>query len=287
MKKLVLSIVAVLISITTFAQSLAGTEWNGWDSGNSKKVVGTPGSSNVGDVIKPVISVEHSSSENVLLSKALESSLVIIKQQYRLEKDGTWWGNDGLDYFGQTFSLGIKVSGGMLFTSTVMYPWEYDSNFANIDKDYTPYVYNSYMTAISSNSFERTNLELESKFVSPISVMGQSENKNALAVFRHENSKASFGLPLIDHAALEESVRGYQVWVYYDGSNASLKVDDYVYEPNGSSAERQTVNSDDRIIGGLAVSVNFQPGGRMQLMLLGVAVQDPKSKNWSMMSVNK
>lgn len=272
----------ILSCVSLSAQSLDKTRWRDWDSEDTKDSEQTvPAQKNIGSTLTPSMQI----SSNSLVVKALESSVSIIRQQYRLEKDGSWWGKDNKDYFGETVSLGIKVSGGMLFTGQVVYPWKYDSNFEDVDRSYKPYTYESFVKNFSSESFEKTNLELGTNYVRTVSVI--ENGKSALEVFCHDDSRASFGLPIADMSVLGDTVNGYLVWVYNVNNMPRMEAQNYELKLNDGASPKLAANNSNSPIGGFMVTASFQQGGRVQFQLTGVAVMDPGTKEWTLLTVSK
>lgn len=284
MKKFFLFAGIILSCISIHAQSLDKTRWGDWgneDSESSEQNI--PAQKNIGSVLTP--STQMSSSNNLII-KAIETSVLIIKQQYRLEKDGSWWGKDNRDFFGETISLGIKVSGGMLFTGQVQYPWKYDSNFGDVDRSYKPYTYESFVKNFNTESFEKANLELGTSYVRTVGVL--DNGKSTLEVFCHDDSRATFGLPIADKSELGETVSGYLVWVYNGNNMPRMEVQNYELNLNDDISTKLHINNSNSLLGGFLVTAAFQQGGRIQFQVAGVAVREPSTKEeWTLVTLMK
>ena len=47
--------------------------------------------------------------------RAIKPELSVVRQQYRLERNGEYFGKNNKPFYGESYSLAIKVSGGTIF----------------------------------------------------------------------------------------------------------------------------------------------------------------------------
>lgn len=73
------------------------------------------------------------SANQQLIEDAVKSGIFIVHRSYRLQDTTvatpTFFGWQNRNYFGETYSLGIKVKEGYYFTDKAVRPWKYDSKF--------------------------------------------------------------------------------------------------------------------------------------------------------------
>ena len=70
--------------------------------------------------------VGYEGQQMSILTEAVMPSLSIIRQQFRLERGGQFYGKNNMPYYGETYSLGIKISGGEIYQKQVVFPWMND-----------------------------------------------------------------------------------------------------------------------------------------------------------------
>lgn len=206
-----------------------------------------------------------------LVTEAVKDNFVLIRQQYRLKRQGDYFGKDNMPFFGETYTLGVKVSGGMLMQNRVVLPWLWDSDYKRINEDgkYEPTMFWSYQKNLNDSVFKTTDLELGTKYVYPVS--------SDSLVFLHESSHAGFGLQT---DMTEGTKRGYMVWAYaatnvHDSTmTVQLRQSEYTVTANSDSAVVKITPDDaDRLLGGVLVVPRFEAKGRVQFLLAGVAAK--------------
>ena len=73
------------------------------------------------------------SANQQFIEDAVKNGVFIVRRCYRLQDTTTdppsFFGWQNMDYFGETFSLGIKVVDGYLLGDSAVRPWEYDDKF--------------------------------------------------------------------------------------------------------------------------------------------------------------
>lgn len=84
------------------------------------------------------------SNNQQFIEDAVKTGLFIIHQEYKLQdvEAKKTYGLDGKNYFGETYSLGVKMTGGYYISDKVVHPWNYDSNFDKYRNDpkYAPII---------------------------------------------------------------------------------------------------------------------------------------------------
>ena len=87
------------------------------------------------------------SSNQQLIENAVSSGLFVIRQDYRLQKNtgdsASFYGRNGNDYFGRTYSLGVKVENGICTYEKMLNPWSVDDNYRKYidDESYKPIIF--------------------------------------------------------------------------------------------------------------------------------------------------
>lgn len=208
----------------------------------------------------------------------MRPSLSILRQQYRLELNGNYYGKNGNAFYGETYSLGIKVSGGMLFLDDVVEPWKNDADYkrANADGKYKTEYFWTYQRKLTDSTYKAVDLELGSDFTKP-----QNAGKS---LWKHLDKDGDLGLDIDQTAGLKS---GNMVWAY-----ASTNVRDSAMTVSLAqsaitvNARRDTTvalspDNSDRVLGGLFVVPKYGVGGRVQFLLAGVAVRADGSK-WTL-----
>ena len=84
------------------------------------------------EAIKSLI---KSRKENAFIIDALKPELCIIRQQYQLKRGEDMYGSDGKSYYGETYTLGVKVPGYLYMQRGVLKPWEGDKNYDRVNAD--------------------------------------------------------------------------------------------------------------------------------------------------------
>lgn len=224
------------------------------------------------------LTVTNSSSVEM---QAITPELSVIRQQYRLERNGSYYGKNNLPFYGESYSLAVKVSGGTYLTSDAVEPWGIDTDYArdNASGNYKPSIYWTYQRPINEAKYKAVNLEIkdESEFVKPVNA-----EKN---LYLHTDAINDFGLS-IDNTTGNK--KGTMIWVYSktDIQDSAMAV---VFQQSSftieakedSSLVEMTPTTPEKIIGGIFVTPKIEKGGRVQYLLSGVAVRN-KSNGWSL-----
>lgn len=224
------------------------------------------------------LTVANSSSVEM---QAITPELSVIRQQYRLERNGSYYGKNNLPFYGESYSLAVKVSGGTYLTSDAVEPWRIDTDYArdNASGNYKPSIYWTYQRPINEAKYKAVNLEIkdESEFVKPVNA--------EKSLYLHTDAINDFGLS-IDNTTGNK--KGTMIWVYSktDIQDSAMAV---VFQQSSftieakedSSLVEMTPTTPEKIIGGIFVTPKIEKGGRVQYLLSGVAVRN-KSNGWSL-----
>ena len=213
--------------------------------------------------------------------QAITPELSVIRQQYRLERNGSYYGKNNLPFYGESYSLAVKVSGGTYLTSDAVEPWRIDTDYArdNASGNYKPSIYWTYQRPINETKYKAVKLEIkdESEFVKPVNA--------EKSLYLHTDAINDFGLS-IDNTTGNK--KGTMIWVYSktDIQDSAMAV---VFQQSSftieakedSSLVEMTPTTPEKIIGGIFVTPKIEKGGRVQYLLSGVAVRN-KSNGWSL-----
>mgnify|MGYP004629720927 CR=1 FL=1 len=224
------------------------------------------------------LTVANSSSVEM---QAITPELSVIRQQYRLERNGSYFGKNNMPFYGESYSLAVKVSGGTYFTSDVVEPWKIDTDYTrdNASGNYKPSIYWTYQRPINETKYKAVNLEIkdESEYVKPVNA--------EKSLYLHTDAINDFGLS-IDNTT--ENKKGTMIWAYSktDIQDSAMAV---VFQQSSftieakedSSLVEMTPSTPEKIIGGIFVTPKIEKGGRVQYLLSGVAVRN-KSNGWSL-----
>lgn len=222
------------------------------------------------DAIKSLI---KSRKENAFIIDALKPELCIIRQQYQLKRGEDMYGSDGKSYYGETYTLGVKVPGYLYMQRGVLKPWEGDKNYDRVNAD-------GKYESVYFKSFQRSLVETKVAY-SPIEIEFGRSYLQAInsdqTLYRQEDLVSDFGLSIDEAGGVK---RGIMVWVY---SNSTLKDSAMTvsFQQGMLSLEAksdsilipQTVSNADRLLGGVFVVPSYERGGRIQIRLAGIAVR--------------
>lgn len=222
------------------------------------------------EAIKSLI---KSRKENAFIIDALKPELCIIRQQYQLKRGEDMYGSDGKSYYGETYTLGVKVPGYLYMQRGVLKPWEGDKNYDRVNAD-------GKYESVYFKSFQRSLVETKVAY-SPIEIEFGRSYLQAInsdqTLYRQEDLVSDFGLSIDEAGGVK---RGIMVWVY---SNSTLKDSAMTvsFQQGMLSLEAksdsilipQTVSNADRLLGGVFVVPSYERGGRIQIRLAGIAVR--------------
>ena len=269
-KYIILSVLSILLTIPSYSQSLKELL-----EGESKYIAEP--TKDATDTVPNTV-VKTSLVESDLVFKAVAPALKIIKQQYRLKKDGDFFGRNNKPHFGESFSLGVKVSGGTILQNEVLYPWVNDKDYKDVNEagKYTPVLYDSYQKSVIGGDYEKVDFELNTPYV-------KSVGKDSL-LYIHSDVYSDFGLNM-DTASGEKS--GYMLWVYEADGKCDYKVEALNLQASvESTVIPMKTSSPSKVLGGVyVIPVNERPG-TISFYLVGVA-STCNNKDWSLKLLTK
>lgn len=223
--------------------------------------------------------------QSALLISALSQELSIIRQQYRLARDGKTYGKNNKPYYGESYSLAIKISNGMILSNCVIEPWKNDVDYKrlNTSDQYKPELFWSFQRSLDNANYREIDMEFGTDYIHPI------DSKKS--VYIHEEKKGDFGLS-IDNTPGEKT--GYMVWV---SSNTNLQDSAMtvtikqnsmkIIASEDSTNINLNVTDSEKLLGGLFVVPKYERGGKILLQLVGVAVPVENDEKWELSLLTK
>jgi hypothetical protein len=217
-----------------------------------------------------------------MIIKAVSPALSLIRQQYRLERNGEYFGKNKKAYFGETYSLGIKISGGTIMYRDVMFPWEKDEDYKRVNdsEKYKPVRFESMQHKVSEKEWKRVNLELGSQYTTPFTADS--------LLYRHTDATSDFGLSIDENIGTR---RGYMIWVYsttnqqdstmqVNFQSSALTID---ITPDSTSIALKPEKTE-KLFGGLFVVPIVERPGYIKILLAGVAAM-ASNNEWTLKPV--
>lgn len=269
-KYILLSLLTLFLTVPSYSQSLKGLL--------EGKVTYIDESTKEKTDTVPNTAVKTSLVESDLVFKAVAPALKIIKQQYRLKKDGDFFGRNNKPHFGESFSLGVKVAGGTILQNEVLYPWVNDKDYKDVNESgkYTPVLYDSYQKSVIGGDYEKVDFELNTPYV-------KSVGKDSL-LYIHSDVYSDFGLNM-DTASGEKC--GYMLWVYETDGKCDYRVEALNLQASvESTVIPMKTSSPSKVLGGVyVIPVNERPG-TISFYLVGVA-STCNNKDWSLKLLTK
>ncbi len=213
-----------------------------------------------------------------LLTEAVTPALSIIRQQYRLESNGEFYGRNGKLYFGETYTLGVKVSNATILQRSVLFPWENNADYIRVSAGgkYKAVNFYSMQRPLNSNEWNTVYFDFENltKVKSSDSLLVESLDKIN-----------DFGLPIDE---TEGYKKGFMIWAYSttnlldSAMNVELMQNGFSIEVKN---EEKTVNVSparpESVLGGVFVVPVVERAGYIKVLLVGVAARD-SSNTWKL-----
>lgn len=237
------------------------------------------------DINKAFETLKQVQTETSIVESSLLPELSIIRQQYRLLRGSKTYGKNNKPYYGETFSLGVKISNGMIVSNNVVEPWKHDADYErlNSSNQYKPELFGSFQRNLDNTDFQEIDLEFGTAYIHSL------DSKSTIYV--HEEKKGDFGLS-IDNTPGEKN--GYMVWVY---TNTNLQ--DSTMSVNIKQSPMRLIASEDsayvsldvvdseKILGGLYVVPKYEKGGRILLQIVGIAAIAGDENKWNLAILTK
>lgn len=230
-----------------------------------------------------VVGVESdTTSDECKLS--IMSELSIIRQQYRLKRNKDYYGKGGKSYFGETYTLGVKVAGGMYLSDEVIEPWKRDAEYQkrNASGDYGKERYWTYQRSLSDSVYKVKDLGVN--FADDGDILPNPVNGDK-SLYMLEDSRPDFGLE-IDNMPGEK--KGVMVWAYSrtNVQDSAMVVDLRQTSMNINAQADSTLlavtpSEPEKIIGGVYMVPKIEGRGVVRYQLAGVAVKTKEDK-WAL-----
>lgn len=211
-----------------------------------------------------------------IVYKAVAPALKVVTQQYKLTKDGKYYGLNNNPYFGETVSLAVKIAGGTILQDKVVYPWNYDENFKTYSETHTPVYHSTLQSSLNGEEPVGVDYELGKAYVKPVGDQG--------LLHSHADMYSDFGLS-VDTVAGEKE--GYMLWIYKgeDAYEHTVEVLN-ITATTDSTVVSVAPSHLENLLGGLyVVHVNERPG-TISFHLVGVA-STKNNVDWSLQLFTK
>ncbi len=214
-----------------------------------------------------------------LMENAVAPALTIIRQQYRLERNGDFFGRQNKPYFAESYSLGVKISGGTLMHRCVIFPWENDADYQRINGSgkYKPTYFFSMQRSVVEDEWKTVDLELGTQYVTALS--------SDSLLYKHTDATADFGLPIDETAGMKQ---GYMIWAYSTSNlkDSAMQVKFHQSELKiEAKADGKAVSvkpeSLSNVLGGVFIVPQVERAGYIKLLLVGVAARNSHGE-WSL-----
>lgn len=221
---------------------------------------------------------QEGETQSVICTSILPD-LYLIRQQYRLERKGKTYGKSHKPYYGETYSLGIKVSGGMYVPNSVIEPWKGDADYERVNADgkYKPEYFWTYQRHLNDSVYKAVELDFGTYYISAVNT--------DKSLWLHQDLQSDFGLS-IDNSLGEK--KGYMLWAYSktNAQDSAMVVElrQSVFKTvvkADSTLVQMSPNDEGKLIGGLFVVPKYEKGGVVKMLLAGIAVKSEATK-WSL-----
>lgn len=222
------------------------------------------------------VSIQNSDNGPIIV-EAVKPAVSIVRQQYRLERDGKYYGKNNKLFYGESYTLAVKVPEGTFMQRAVLFPWEKDADYVRVSDGgkYTHSLFWSYQRQLTDSVWKRVELDREgSQYVKPI-------DDDSL-VFNFMDEKPDFGLT-VDKSPGRKL--GYMVWAYSDTNvrdssmHISLRQESRAINVYSDSLHYSLSPDDaDRIIGGIFVVPQVEKAGYIKLLMAGIAAKNKEGK---------
>ncbi|MDR0830712.1 MAG: hypothetical protein LBN95_11470 [Prevotellaceae bacterium] len=236
--------------------------------------------------------VELSTNNQQLIEEALKNSFVIIHSQYQMQditiKEPTFYGSNGNEYFGETYSVAVKTQGGYLLENSALFPWLYDSKYAEyIDsKQFRPVPLMMEYRQFADSVYTKYDKAIEFKDVKPIL------NQKLLFLGSNEfDGKGMFA------KTLEAKNEGWIVWLaaekplenepnYPKFSFVTYRYEQLVNKKPEPVYDIETPKANNKILlGGIYVLPEITGIGEISFRLLGTLSFESEEDLWQIIPV--
>ena len=227
------------------------------------------------------------SGNQQFIEDAVKNSLVIIHTQYRMQdtkvKDPTYYGADGKDYFGENYTLGVKVRNGYLIEHSAIRPWLFDSKFIPYvaSTQYKPVISLSEYKQFSDTAYtdqtktfkpDAAKVVLNNKLYSVID--NKFGNKGLLAQALADKNEGWVVWLIADHALTEKNDSKLSVMIHR--LEVKTEKDKVSYEVVAPQIEKV-------VLGGIYVMPEVTEIGTLSFRLLGTI--QAENEKWAIIPV--
>lgn len=230
------------------------------------------------DLSKLKIQYADISTDSLIVSRAVTPFLGIVHQQYRLERNGEFFGKNNRPFYGETYTLSVKIAGSTIFQRGVLLPWENDADYKRVNREtYKPVYFKSTQRQWASKDWQSVDLDIGNNIFKVLSADS--------LLFELEDKVRDFGLP-IDEA--EGQKQGYLIWAYYamepEDSSTQVKLHPTAYQIDAKSdntSMKVKPENTDNLLGGVFVIPVIGRNGNIQLYVGGV-VSHKSQEEWTL-----
>lgn len=229
----------------------------------------------INDLLNGSITTGTSARE---VMEAVKPALSIIRQQYRLERKGDYYGRGGRDYYGETYSLGVKISNFTLLQRCVVYPWERDDDYKRINAGgkYQPDRFRSLQKAVTDSVWNNVDFDFKD--------YTSARTADSL-IFESQDLMTDFGMPTDETIGMKS---GYMIWAYSTDATqdsamkVKLSLQPLTLEVKSDitpiSVKPEGISN---VLGGVFVVCHVERTGYIKVSLTGVAALNSKNR-WIM-----
>ena len=211
------------------------------------------------------------SNNQQLIEDAVKNGLFVIHQTYKLQDKTTdepaYYGWNNKPFFGETFSVGIKISEGYYVGDKAVNPWRYDSNFDTYSNN------PQYVPVFSETKYRELSDTACMKL--PFDMQSCKEIKEKCL---YEINDAVFGGKGFEENSTDEKHEGWLVWVVTDKpitklNDSAIALITYrkelVFQPEVNSYEIESPSFKKDIIGGIYIVPKVTEIGKITFLLTG------------------
>lgn len=210
------------------------------------------------------------SSGQVILEKAIYSSMIVVKQSYQVKhlKTGKIYGRSGRKEFGHSFSIAVKSEAGFILTEEGLKPWLYDESFKKVENDYEPVI----------SMTEIRGINTDSKFMQcPMKIKGQ-QPAEGIWIANIVDSLNDNKLEIDNEDGLKD---GWLIWFYSPkdskadelGAVSLQSFNKKIDIRKGISIDIDEPTNKNQVLGGIYVCPYFIGGGHVVYKLVGMAMK--------------
>lgn len=223
-------------------------------------------------------------TQDPVLQKVVKPGLFIIRQQYQLCNDskGTYHGKNGMSYFGESFSIAIKINKGYMLTNLSRMPWLVDEDFQEVDaRMYNPVLFDGYIRRVDNKTYEK--YKFHDKYISTL--------VDSL-LFDYDTGERDFGFKIDETNGVKKGtlVICYSDTALVDKADADVMLSTKAFSMTVSSKDSLTFETQDlnvkNVIGGVFVVPEVSQIGQVNYLIAGVLVKTIKNK-WFVVSTAK